>query len=75
MPDTKDDNLLREIRDLLKKQQKTLERLEQRHERAGTGHIHWKLLLILTVITLGAGSFGAYQYFKILKSIIDQFPS
>jgi hypothetical protein len=36
---------------------------------------HWKFMIIIAIITLAAGSAGAYQYYKILQSIINQFPS
>ena len=33
-----------------------------------------KILLLLAALVLIAGSAGAFGYYKVLKSIIDQFP-
>ncbi len=75
MPATKEEVLLKEIRDLLKDQQKTLADIKAARGGGYFGHLHWKFLIVMTVVTLIAGGFGAYQYYKILQSIIDQYPS
>jgi hypothetical protein len=66
-----DRELLLEIRDLLKMQQKTIEE-HPAHPRFG--HRYLKYLAIVAIITLVVGGLGAYQYYRILQSIIDQFP-
>ncbi len=74
MPET-DKALLKEIRAMAKVQQEILEELRAKpHAHFGLGKAYWKYLAVLTIITLAAGSFGAYQYYKVLQSIIDQFP-
>ena len=36
--------------------------------------VHWKVMLIVAAVVLAVGSYGAYQYYLILQSIIDQYP-
>jgi hypothetical protein len=66
-----DRQLLLEIRDLLKAQQLTIQE-HPAHPRFGKRYL--KYLASVSVIAIIVGGFGAYQYYRILQSIIDQFP-
>lgn len=67
--------LLKEIRALATVQQQILEEVRARPTtHARWGKAYWKYITIVSIITLGAGSYASYQYYKILRSIIDQFP-
>lgn len=75
MQDPELTSLLKEIRDLLRKQQQLLEEIHSSHlPRSLFGKTHWRMLIILALSILIVGSFGAYQYYRVLQSIIDQFP-
>ncbi len=67
--------LLKEIRALATVQQQILEEVRGRPATQTTwGKAYWKYITIVSIIALGAGSYASYQYYKILRSIIDQFP-
>ena len=68
--------LLTEIRDLLKAQQATLEEIKSQRPAAvvTVKRHHLRNMLILAAIVLASGSYGAYQYYLVLQSIINQFP-
>ncbi len=70
---------LREIRARLDRQQEQLDVL--RAERAPPpsasaphGHLRLKVTLVLALFVLAVAGAGAYQYYRILQSIIDQYP-
>ncbi|MFA6522821.1 MAG: hypothetical protein WCS85_00405 [Candidatus Peribacteraceae bacterium] len=75
MTTSEEQALLIEIRDALKSQQKMLEEIRaSRPSGRVTGTSHWKFMIILAGVVLIAGCVGAYQYYRILQSIISQFP-
>jgi hypothetical protein len=64
---------LTDIKKLLKEQGRTLK------EMHGTQHVipkkhHWKVMLAMAAFVLFVGGFGAYQYYRVLQSIIGQYP-
>jgi hypothetical protein len=71
MKEPTDRQLLLEIRDLLKTQAVSAAQPPV-HPRFGRSYL--KYLALVTAIALIVGGLGAYQYYKILQSIIDQFP-
>jgi hypothetical protein len=62
---------MKEIRDLLTAQKLTIEE-HPAHPRFGRRYLRY--LAIVSVIALTVGGLGAYQYYKVLQSIIDQYP-
>jgi hypothetical protein len=75
MTSSEEQALLIEIRDTLKSQQKVLEEIRSSRPSGKTvGTSHWKFMIILAGVVLTAGCVGAYQYYRILQSIISQFP-
>lgn len=67
--------LLKEIRALASVQQQILEEVRARPaKQARWGKAYWKYLIVVSIIALGAGGYASYQYYMILRSIIDQYP-
>jgi hypothetical protein len=64
---------LQDIKKMLQTHQHTLEEIRDGRISLPKKH-HWKILLAIAALTLFIGSFGAYQYYLVLQSIIDQFP-
>ena len=72
---SKPDPQLKEIKEMLLRQQAAIDELRSAHVRAGfLGKSHWKLLLVLAALALIMGGVGAYQYYTVLQSVISQFP-
>ena len=40
----------------------------------GHGSGYWKYLLVMGILVTSIGGYGAYQYYLVLQSIIDQIP-
>ncbi len=64
---------LKDIKKTLKEHGRKLEELSCSGAPTPRKH-HWKIVLAMVAIVLFAGSFAAYQYYRVLRSIIDQYP-
>ncbi|MSR87225.1 hypothetical protein EXS70_03575 [Candidatus Peribacteria bacterium] len=68
---------LDEIKAALAAQQKMLDSLRASghvEKSVGHGSGYWKYLLVMSIIVISIGGYGAYQYYLVLQSIIDQTP-
>ncbi len=70
-----------ELADIQKKLQTHAQMLAELHAQQKafsmprkSGGLHWKVMLVVAVVVLAVGSYGAYQYYLVLQSIIDQYP-
>ena len=69
-------DITQELKDI----KKTLKEHGQRLEELSQGGIvmprkhHWRVMLAMAALVLFAGSIAAYQYYRVLQSIIDQYP-
>ena len=69
-------NIAQELKDIqktLKEHGRRLEELSQSGTAVPRRH-HWKVMLAMAALVLFAGSIAAYQYYRVLQSIIDQYP-
>ena len=64
---------LQEIKTMLQKHERLLEELRDHPVSKPRKH-HWRALLLMAAIVLVLGSFASLQYYRILQSIIDQYP-
>ena len=64
---------LKEIKKTLKRHEQKLEEFSLSGTLVPRKH-HWRVMLAMAALVLFAGSFAAYQYYRVLRSIIDQYP-
>ncbi len=75
MPIPPDDGSLQKILTELAEQKKVIAQLQgTKPDRIFGSKAHRRTMFIIAAITLAIGGLGAYQYYRVLQSVIDQYP-